>query len=368
MYRRLAQLQVRPRRPVAHFRYDRGRQIAPSSGRVSRPPAQAAENRMIRISAWSSDDPSPQAIDPDRFAMDSLANWRLVWIDLDGDEPDAHRAFLQERLGLQKLAVDDALRDRHPPKYEVLDDGWCFLLMRGFDAGSTSVKFGTIQLPLFWRGNLVVSRHAKPSASIAEVRQALADGEQPAPDDAWMLLYAILRRLLDRYLPILLKIEARLEEIEEQLLRRPSDRLLAELMEFSSQFKRLRRIGAYHEKCFTSLRAHDAALHGINAPQLTDLHEHAERLHSLSSLLYEITTDLTDGYLSVSSHRLNKVMRVLTVVTVLFVPLTFIAGIYGMNFEYMPELAWRWSYFVVIGAMLTVAIGLLLLFRRKGWL
>lgn len=322
---------------------------------------------MIRISGWKHDDPSPQAIDPDRFAMASLGDWQLVWIDLDGDEPDVHREYLQECLGLQKLAVDDALRDRHPPKYEVLDDDWCFLLMRGFDAGSTSVKFGTIQLPMFWRGNLVISRHAKPSASIAEVRQALEAGEQATPGDAWMLLYAILRRLLDRYLPIILRIEARLEEIEEQLLRRPSDRLLGELMEFSSQLKRLRRIGAYHEKCFTSLRAHDAARHGIDSIQLTDLHEQAERLHSLSSLLYEITSDLIDGYLSVSAHRLNKVMRVLTVVTVLFVPLTFIAGIYGMNFEYMPELHWRWGYFVVIGAMVSVTLGLLLLFRRRGW-
>ncbi len=322
---------------------------------------------MIRISAWKHGDPTQHAIDPERFDPGSASDWQLVWIDLDGDEPDAHRAFVQDRLGLPKLAVDDALRDRHPPKFEVLDDDWYFLLMRGFDAGSSSVKFGTIQLPLFWRGNVVVSRHAKPSASIAEVTQALGDGGQAAPGDAWMLLYAILRRLLDRYLPILLKIEARLEEIEEQLLRRPSDRLLSELMEFSSQLKRLRRIGAYHDKCFDSLRAHHSARRGINSIQLTDLHEHAERLHSLSSLLYEITSDLIDGYLSVSSHRLNKVMRVLTVVTVLFVPLTFIAGIYGMNFENMPELRSHWGYFIVLGVMVSIATGLLLLFRRKGW-
>lgn len=322
---------------------------------------------MITISAWMHNDPTRHAIETERFDPGSASDWQLVWIDLDGDEPESHRAFMQDRLGLPKLAVDDALRDRHPPKYEVLDDGWCFLLMRGFDAGSTSVKFGTIQLPLFWRGNVVVSRHAKPSASIAEVERALASGEQASPEDAWMLLYAILRRLLDRYLPILLKIEARLEEIEEQLLRRPSDRLLSELMEFSSQLKRLRRISAYHDRCFNSLRSHYSAKRGINSIQLTDLHEHAERLHSLSSLLYEITSDLINGYLSVSSHRLNKVMRVLTVVTVLFVPLTFIAGIYGMNFENMPELRSHWGYFIVLGVMVSIAVGLLLLFRRKGW-
>lgn len=323
---------------------------------------------MITVRTWSTDDAAPTEIAADRFDMSALSAHRLVWIDLVGDETGAHRDFLQQCIGLDKLAVDDALRLRHPPKYEDLDDRWCFLLMRGFDANSTSVKFGTIQLALFWRDNLVVTRHAKPSASIAETAAALESGAQPAPGNAWKLLYSILRRLLDRYLPILLRIEARLEEIEEQILKRPSDRLLAELMEFSSQLKRLRRIGAYHEKCFASLRVHDSKARGITASQLTDLFEQAERLHSLATLQYETTADLTNGYLSVSAHRLNNVMRVLTVVTVLFVPLTFIAGIYGMNFEFMPELHWRWSYFAVLGSMLSVAIGLLVLFRRKGWI
>lgn len=323
---------------------------------------------MIKITTWSADGRSTAALDRARFDRAALAGHQLVWIDLVGNDANEHQDFLLNQLGLDKLAVDDALRARHPPKYEDLGGGWSFLLMRGFDASSTSVKFGTIQVAMFWCDNLVVTRHEKPSASIAEVEKSHASGEQATPADAWRLLYSILRRMLDRYLPILLRIEARLEEIEELILKRPSDRLLGELMEFSSQLKRLRRISAYHEKCFVSLRTHDPRAHGINPTQLTDLFEQAERLHSLSSLQYETTADLTNGYLSVSAHRLNNVMRVLTVVTVLFVPLTFIAGIYGMNFEFMPELSWRWSYFVVLGAMGTVATGLLVLFRRKGWI
>ncbi|HET9034124.1 MAG TPA: magnesium/cobalt transporter CorA [Dokdonella sp.] len=323
---------------------------------------------MISIRSWGKSGEEFSEIEPSRFVLDSVSASRLVWIDLVGDETAEHQQFLQDQLGLDKLAIEDAMRHRHPPKFEILEDGLNFLLMRGFDAASTSVKFGTIQLAMFWRGNLVVTRHAKPSASISEVQTALANAEQPAPADAWRLLYAILRRLLDRYLPILLKIEARLEEIEELILKRPSDRLLAELMEFSSQLKRLRRIGAYHEKCFASLRTHDPKARGIHVTQLTDLFEQAERLHSLATLQYEMTADLTNGYLSVSAHRLNNVMRVLTVVTVLFVPLTFIAGIYGMNFEFMPELQWRWSYFIVLGSMASVAIGLLIVFRRRGWI
>lgn len=322
---------------------------------------------MITITGWKGEAATQTRIEPADFDPATLDGWQVVWIDLVGDEPEAHRDFLQQQLGLSKLAVDDALRHRHPPKYEDIGDGWRFLLMRGFDVGSTSIKFGTIQLALFWRDNVLVTRHAKPSTSVAGLEATLAD-EPTAPDSAWSLLYVVLRKLLDLYLPITLKIEARLEEIEELLLRRPSDSLLAELMEYSSQLKRLRRIGSYHDKSLSSLQAHAGALRGIDASRLVDLHEQAERLHSLSSLLYEITKDLIDGYLSISAHRLNNVMRVLTVVTVLFVPLTFIAGIYGMNFEYIPELQWRWGYFAVLGLMAALVIGLLALFRRRGWL
>lgn len=323
---------------------------------------------MIKITIWNKEGRSTGELDGAVFDHAVLRHSQLIWVDLVGDDTSVHRDFLMNQIGIDKLAVDDALRDRHPPKFEELEGGWSFLLMRGFDATSTSVKFGTIQLALYWRENLVVTRHHNPSASVSEVEKALVAGQLADPADAWHLLYPILRRMLDRYLPILLRIEARLEEIEEQILQQPSDRLLAELMEFSSQLKRLRRIGSYHEKCFASLRSHEPRARGINSTQLTDLFEQAERLHSLSNLQYETTADLTNGYLSVSAHRLNNVMRVLTVVTVLFVPLTFIAGIYGMNFEFMPELGWRWSYFVVLGAMSTLAIGLLVLFRRKGWI
>lgn len=323
---------------------------------------------MIKITAWKDVDRSPQVIEPERFDPSLIGESQLVWIDFQGDDEASHRQFMQQQIGLPRLAVDDALRKRHPPKYEDLENGWCFLLMRGFDVGSTSVKFGTLQLSLFWRDNLVVTRHETPTASIDEVEHALRDGELAPPRDSWKLLYALIRKVIDRYLPILLRIEARLDEIEEMLLKQPGDRLLSELMEFSSQLKRLRRICGYHEKSLASLQAHAKVRHGVNSAQLTDLFEQAERQHSLANLYYEITTDLINGYLSVSSHRLNNVMRVLTVVTVLFVPLTFIAGVYGMNFQHMPELGWKWGYFVVLGVMATVAITLLLLFRRRGWL
>ncbi len=325
---------------------------------------------MITISQWKSNSERqhlPQ-FEPGMLADDEHT---LTWIALDGHS-DAdlaeHRAFLKETLQIDELAVDDAMRARHPPKYEQLTDGWQFLLMRGLDARSESINFGTIQLAFFWKRNLLITRNGHRSASIEAINRAIDEGELRRPKTVADLLYAILRRMLDRYLPILLNLEERLEAVEAELLRRPSDALLAELMEYGSKLKRLRRIGGYHEACFRNLIANRGDQVGLNRSRLNDLHENSERLQSLSSLLDEISKDLKDGYLSLSAHRLNHIMRVLTVVTVIFVPMTFVAGLYGMNFEYMPELKWRYGYFAALGVMTFIAIALLVVFRRRGWM
>ena len=102
--------------------------------------------------------------------------------------------------------------------------------------------------------------------------------------------------------------------------------------------------------------------------EIRDVFEHQERANSLATLYYEVASDLIDGYISLASHRLNNIMKVLTIVTVIFVPLSFLAGIYGMNFEYMPELKSHSGYFMLLGVMSTIVATLLFVFRRKRWL
>lgn len=325
---------------------------------------------MISISQWDGQAirQRPQNADPSMFAAGSN---QLTWIALDGDsETDRaeHNAFLKDVLQIEELAVDDAMRARHPPKYEPLENDWQFLLMRGLDARSVDLTFGTIQLAFFWKNNCLITRNGHPSASVKAINEAIDSGNLRPPTNVADLLYAVLRRMLDRYLPILLNLEERLEIVEAELLSKPSDALLGELMEYSSKLKRLRRIGAYHEACFRNLLANRGSELGLNRTRLNDLHENAERLQSLASLLDEISSELKDGYISLSAHRLNHIMRVLTVVTVIFVPMTFVAGLYGMNFEHMPELKWHYGYFGALGVMTMIAGSLLWVFRRRGWM
>ena len=185
------------------------------------------------------------------------------------------------------------------------------------------------------------------------------------------ICYRIVRTVIDRYTPIILNMEKNLDKMEEDMLENPRDETLGELINYNSQLRKLRRIYGYQATVLSQLAKWVAASEKLKAGfrhEFNDLYEQMERLLSLSGMLQELTVDLIDGYISVSSHRLNKIMKVLTITTVIFVPLTFLAGIYGMNFENMPELGSANGYFIVLGVMVGISISLLVLFRLIKWL
>jgi magnesium transporter len=290
-----------------------------------------------------------------------------IWVVLENESAELERELLSDCFGVHRLAVTDALRDRHPPKIEPFEHN-TFILLKGLDSESTTIDFQTIQLALFVGDRFLVTRSSGRSVSSERLLTELTSGAiSPATSPAGLALL-LCRTVADRFLPLLLAVEERLEEMEAEMLRRPSDRLLAELVRQKSDLKRILRVLQYHAQVFSSARSNTPAQLGGHDHELTDVQEQLDRLLSLARLYYELTDDLMTGYLSLSAHRLNKIMQTLTIVTVIFVPITFMAGIYGMNFEFMPELGYRYSYFILIGAMLTVVATTLLVFYHRGWL
>ena len=301
-----------------------------------------------------------------------IATWEAseslhIWVDLEAESHKVDEDLLSG-FGIHPLAIQDALRPRHPPKIERFND-FLFILLRGLDADSSGIHFGVIQLSLFVGDRFLLTRHTNPSMSVnwmfdEILRDTTVMQEGPGP-----LAIHISNRLARRYVQILLELEPRLDEIEEQMFRQPDDRLLAELTGYKSQLRKLTRIANYHEQIAVRLRdVHDSLIGPKLSHEIVDLYEQIERTTSLAHLHYQISSDLTDGYLGMSSHQLNRVMQILTIITVIFVPLTFLAGIYGMNFENMPELSTHNGYFVVIATMVVVAISQLFYFRRKRWI
>ena len=275
--------------------------------------------------------------------------------------------MLARRFGIHKLAITDALRERHPPKIEPFPDN-TFILLKGLDAASNSLDFGTIQLSLFLGERFLVTRSSGVSASTAAVQQQLISGAMEADISRAALALHICRTVADRFLPLLLAAEKRLDEMEDEMLHSPSDDLLAELVRQKGALKRLLRILQYHAQVFTSTLSTPPAQLANYHHELLDVQEQLDRLLSLARLYYELTDDLMNGYMSLSAHRLNRIMQTLTIVTVVFVLITFMAGVYGMNFEYIPELGYRHAYFMLLGAMLLVVAGILITFYRRGWL
>lgn len=290
----------------------------------------------------------------------------IIWLDIEGGPADAARATLQS-FDIHPLAIQDAMRPRHPPKIEAFDSA-LFILLRGLDAETHGIDSGTIQLSLFVGERFLLSRHHKRSVSADWLFKSLQSDSRKMADGPGALALAISNRLSRRYVEILLELEPRLDEIEEEMFEHPGDRLLSELTRYKSRLRKLNRIANYHHLIAETLRnRQQAMLEGTLTHEIADLYEQVERAQSLSSLYYQICCDLSDGYLGLSSHRLNRVMQVLTIITVIFVPLTFLAGIYGMNFQNMPELSSSSGYFIVIGIMVVIAIIQLIYFRRKGW-
>lgn len=306
--------------------------------------------------------------------MELVEEWRQspesrLWLDLYGED-EAREAQLLESFGMHHLAIQDAQRKRHPPKLEVFDDH-LFILLRGLDAESRSLDFGTVQIAMFAGQNYLITRRGGISVSINEWWEKKELAAMLARGGIHLAL-ALANTAARRYLDLLLSFEPTLSELEDGLQEHPDDQKMRELTGYRTRLRKLRRIFSYLAGVFEGLREVDEPLFSAESDeyrhQVIDVYEKYERLLSLSSMYYEVAGDLVDGYISLTSHELNSTMRILTVLTAIFVPLGFLAGVYGMNFDNMPELHTQGGYFVLLGAMVTIATTLLVIFKRKKWL
>jgi magnesium transporter len=302
-----------------------------------------------------------------------LELWRknpqsFLWIDFYDHPHEKTADILENDFGLNPLAIQDTQQSRHPPKIELFEDS-TFIILKGLSPGTENIQFSTHQLALFTGERFLVTLHAAPSPSIDKLLSSIDLEQHFLSHSSGRLALHVCKMIINRYLKILLTIEPRLDELEDEVLQHPEDAILAELLSYKTDLKKFKRIFQYHEFVFHELRSKNCVgfdkdlVHDIN-----DVFEQQERVKSLAGLYCELVTDLADGYISVSSHHLNQIMKVLTVVMSVFVPLSFLAGIYGMNFEHMPELHSRSGYFILLGVMTTIATAALVFFRKKRWL
>lgn len=279
----------------------------------------------------------------------------FIWIDLESEHPDVENAFLLS-MDCHPLAIEDVQRFRHPPKTEVFEN-YTLILYRGFTEFREDLTIEQMTIALFAGERCLISVHPRRSTGINHYwENALTENLLISPG---LLATRVMRFSVGRYLEALLAFEPNLNELEDAMQDKPNDEVMRELIAYQARLRKLKRVFSYHERMIENLRA-DIPQRLIDEDgdiehALQDLFERCERLHGLCTMYYEICGDLINGYLSLSSHQLNNTMKVLTVFTAIFVPLTFIVGVYGMNFQNMPELHTTYGYYYTWAAMIGIA-------------
>ena len=323
---------------------------------------------MIRVQLF---DPISQSIEIGGAELIErwVSNTSLkIWVDLQDNALKKESLLLEETFGLHPLAIEDAQKLRHPPKLERFDDV-IFLLLKGLDADSENIDFGTIQVAIFVADRFLITRHSNKSLSTDALWRKVSSNNKIWNQGTQTLALDLVRLIVDRYLDVLLKLEPRLDELEDEIQANPKDTLLHELSDYRSRLKKMRRYLTYQVQLFGELKGStDYPIEKSLEHDIIDIYERLERASSLANLYSELATDLIDSYISLASHHLNNIMKILTVVTVVFVPLTFMAGIYGMNFEHMPELHYEHGYYFLLSMMILLAVILLFVFRKVKWL
>jgi len=290
-----------------------------------------------------------------------------IWLDLLDEEPGAEKALLHKRFSFDEYDIVEAQRKRHPPSV-AFHPSHTYLLTKPLDSDSHDLDFSTLQLALFIGDNFLVTRRGKTSNYLEVLWNSLIENKstRPKPND---IVSALLRRITTRYADILLNLESRLDIIEDEIFTSTSEALLKELSSYNTALRKMRRIITYHNNIFTELMSKiDPATDPEWHMEIEDIAALMQRNNSLADLYQSVINDLIDAYISLSGHHLNQIMKVLTIVTVIFVPITFLAGIYGMNFENIPELKSSDGYYILLSIMFTIAAGLLIVFKKKNWL
>jgi magnesium transporter len=291
-----------------------------------------------------------------------------VWVDIAGQMDDDDMAVVRDVFRFHPLAIEACFGDREHPKVEVYD-GYIYVITHGLTEGSTAEQTETIELDAFVSKQYLVTYHARPSRSVAAVEEGVRRGGELLRRGPVALLHGILEGQVDRIEPVMDNIDDRLAELEDQVMRRPNPHDLASLLALRRNILRLRRWLTKQRDVVLRLARNEFGMVGPHEAMLfRDVHDSLIRFTDLLENYRELTTSVQEAYLTMANNRLNETMKYLTLFTAVLMPLTVIAGIYGMNFEHMPELRWVFGYPMALGLMLATGFGVLWFFRRKNWI
>lgn len=305
---------------------------------------------------------------------DYLDRETRTWVQVNGQADPETLRNLGDLFDLHDLALEDVLNSGQRPKVEIYDDQLFIIAAMPFYDGET---LDIVQVSLFVGRDYLICLCPLEEDPFEPVRKRMRqpNNRRFASRGIDYLLYALLDLITDSGFPVLEQFGYQLEEMETALLENPSHKILADIHGLKRELLLLRRVLWPQRELLTSLmRTEDQLITGDTQIYFRDCHDHAVQIIELLESFREMATSMVDIYLSSISQRTNETMRVLTIIATIFIPLTFVVGVYGMNFENsdspwaMPELGWYFGYPLIWGVMIAIAAGLIWFFKRRGWM
>jgi magnesium transporter len=293
----------------------------------------------------------------------------VTWIDIDGIHDTALIERVGAHFGFHPLVLEDVVTPDQRPKLEDYTDYlFVTLKMLTLVPGEQEVKIEEISILV--GANYLITVQETEGDCFEPVRERIRRGKErlrkAGPD---YLMYALIDAIVDNYFAVLETLGERFELLQESVITQPDPKTLQTLHRMKSELIYVRKsVWPLRDVINGLQRSESKLISRTTEVYLRDVHDHTIQVIDTIETFRDMLSSMLDIYLSSVSNRLNAVMKVLTIIATIFIPLTFIAGVYGMNFEFMPELHWRWGYPAIMGLMFAMGLGMLYWFRRKDWI
>ena len=306
-------------------------------------------------------------------SVEECKEWKkspgVVWINIDGIHEISVVESVGKLFGIHPLVQEDIVNTNQRPKVEDYDS-YLFAIVKMLYEDREASEIHAEQVSIIVTPKIVISFQERDGDVFSPVRERLRNGKgiirQRGSD---YLAYCLIDAIVDHYFLIMENLENRILPLEDQAVNDPTPQVMQSIHSLKSDLVFLRRsLWPLREMLARLEREQLPLIRPDTRRFLRDVYDHTIQIIEILESFQEIVSGLLDVYMSSISNRMNNVMKVLTIIATIFIPLTFIAGVYGMNFQHMPELAWRWGYPAVWGVMLLVIIGMVIFFKRKKWL
>lgn len=289
------------------------------------------------------------------------------WINVDGLTEPAVIEDIGKKFGLHHLMLEDIMNTQHIPKVEEFND-YVFFTLKALRLNTDNLELETEQVSFVLGRNYVLSFQEKPENVFGEILFRMSEGKYKSRG-ADFLVYRLIDVIIDSYYSVLETLEDSIDLSEEEVFESPNPEHLRAIQSMKRVLLTLRKSVYPLREAINKLQKRDSNfISDGTIKYFRDLYDHTVHVVENIENAREINTGLKDIYLSSMSNKMNKIMQVLTIISTIFIPLSFIVGLYGMNFDHMPELHWKYGYQLIWGIIITIVIIQLFIFRKRKWL